>query len=229
MHSKSFIGLLFTVLLLTCVRSGVASPGAGPAIAAVQPAGNKTFLTHQEALALAFPKCEVKRTTAFLTKTQVDAIAKAAQTTFTSTVVYPYVATKKGKLVGTAYFDTHRVRTLKETVMIVVDPKGQVSRVELLAFGEPKQYIPSKKWYTQIVGQKLSSKLKLNQNVRNMTGATMTARASVNCARRMLALHAELSKPKPKPKVDKKEVVAKGPKPSPKKKEVVTKPKTTPK
>ncbi|MDF1838346.1 MAG: hypothetical protein P1V35_10785, partial [Planctomycetota bacterium] len=167
MHSKSITGLLFAVLLLTCVRSGNANPGAGPVVVPAPLAAQKTFLTHQEALELAFPKCQVQRTTKYLTKAQVAAIAKAAQTTFTSTIVYPYVATKNGKVVGTAYFDTHRVRTLKETVMVVVDSAGKVSRVELMAFGEPKQYIPSKKWYEQIVGLKLSPKLQLNKSVRN--------------------------------------------------------------
>jgi len=157
------------------------------------------FLTHKEALALAFPKCEIKRTTAFLKKEQLKAIAKAAKTPFKSTVVYPYIASKKGKLIGTAYFDTHLVRTLKETVMVVIDAQGKISRIEVLAFGEPKQFIPSKKWYLQIVGSRLNPKLKLNAKVRNMTGATLTARATVDCARRVLALHAELNKPKKEP------------------------------
>lgn len=225
MHSKSAIGLLTAVLLIICARPGVAYSGAGPAVASAQPPASKTFLTHQEALDLAFPGCKVERTTKYLTKDQVAAIAKAAKTSFTSTVVYPYVATKKGKVVGTAYFDTHRVRTLKETVMVVVDSKGQVSRVELLAFGEPKQYIPSDKWYAQIVGLKLSPKLQLNKSVRNMTGATMTAKASVACARRMLALHAELNKPKPAPKAKKEEKAKDGPKPDSKKKKSDDKPK----
>ena len=192
--------LLGLVLCICLAGSGFATPVAGPAVPTLDAAASKTFLTHKEALALAFPGCVVKRTTAFLTKVQAASIAKISKTTFTSTVVYPYVATKKGKLVGTAYFDTHRVRTLKQTMMVVVDSKGKVSRIELMAFGEPKQYIPSKKWYAQIIGLKLGPKLKLNAKVRNMTGATMTARASVSCTRRILALHEELGRPKPRPK-----------------------------
>jgi hypothetical protein len=234
MHSKFTIGLL--ALALSFISQGSAAAHSG---SDSQPSAQQTFLTHQEALDLAFPKCKVERTTVFLTENQVETIAKAAQTTFTSTVVYPYIATKAGKLVGTAYFDTHLVRTLKETVMVVVDPKGQVSRVEVLAFGEPKQYIPSAKWYAQMVGLDLGPKLQLNKGVRNMTGATMTARASVNCARRLLALHAEINKPKPEPKPkdgEKKresedpapapQEKGEGKDPEPKEKEPVQKPKT---
>ncbi len=195
-----------------CIGLGFSQPRAGAMICPNPASAQKVFLTHKEALALAFPKCEIERTTAFLSKEQVKSIAKTAQVSFKSTIVYPYVATKKGKLVGTAYFDTHLVRTLKETVMVVVGPQGKVRRIEVLAFGEPKQYIPSKKWYQQIVGLKLSPKLKLNSKVRNMTGATLTARATVDCTRRVLALHAELNKPKAIKK-DAKD------KPAPKKKE----------
>ncbi|MFT4649247.1 MAG: hypothetical protein ACI9X4_002485 [Glaciecola sp.] len=232
MLSKRALGLLFAVLFLTCVRPGVASPGTAPGVDDVLSATKATFITHTEALALAFPKCEIQRTTVFLKKPQLAVIAKAAQSPFTSTVVYPYIATKDSKLVGTAYFDTHRVRTLKETLMVVVDAEGKVSRIEVLAFGEPKQYIPSKKWYAQIIGLSLSPKLKLNAGVRNMTGATMTTRASVACTRRVLALHAEINKPKPKPTpVVNGDSEKETPKPSPKKKEGTDKPqpKVTPK
>ncbi len=202
MHSRITQILIGTFLCALCAGPGFSEPGASVGLSICSTKSQTVFLTHEEALALAFPKCEIKRTTVFLKKDQVKAIAKAAKTPFKSTVVYPYVATKKGKLVGTAYFDTHLVRTLKETVMIVVDPKGKVARFEVLAFGEPKQYIPSKKWYQQIVGLNLSPKLKLNAKVRNMTGATLTAKASVKCTRRVLALHAELKKPKPTKKKD---------------------------
>jgi len=37
-----------------------------------------------------------------------------------SSIVHPYVARDdKGNIVGTAYFDTHRVRTLDETLLVV--------------------------------------------------------------------------------------------------------------
>lgn len=212
MRSKLTPILFGAFLCAFCAGLGYSQPGSGVLIGSSSACTQKTFLTHKEALALAFPKCEVKRTTAYLSKEQVKAIAKAAQASFKSTIVYPYIATKKGKLVGTAYFDTHLVRTLKETVMVVVDPQGKVSRIEVLAFGEPKQYIPSKKWYQQIVGLKLSPKLKLNSKVRNMTGATLTARATVDCSRRILALHAELNKPKTVKKDGKGKPVPKTPK-----------------
>ncbi|MCA9001224.1 MAG: FMN-binding protein [Planctomycetes bacterium] len=179
-------------------------------------------LTQEEALALAFPKCKVERTTVFLKPEQVKAIAKAAKTPFTATVIHAYRATKDEKPVGTAYFDSHTVRTHRQTLMIVVGPDGKVARIEVLAFAEPKRYLPSAKWFAQIVGLALTNELKLHSKVKNMTGATLSARATVDCTRRILAVHAEIQKPKPveepepKPKeTPKPEPEKEFPKPSP--------------
>ena len=158
-----------------------------------RPVKGKTFLTREEALKLAFPGCEIERSTAFLDKDEQKAVAKLAGGEFKSAVVYPYRATKKGKLVGVAYFDTHRVRTLRETLMVSVAPDSSIARVELLSFAEPTDYIPRGKWYEQFKGRKLDADLSLKRKIHGVTGATLTAQSSTRCARRVLALHGFLN------------------------------------
>ena len=143
----------------------------------------KVFLTKEEALALAFQDCEVTRSTVALRPEHKKRVGELAGAKFTKGLVFPYVAKRDGKLVGTAYFDVHKVRTLRETVMIVVDPEGRIQRIEILAFGEPQQYKPRAKWYAQFVGQKLDKQLSLKRGIKGVTGATLTARATTNAAR----------------------------------------------
>ena len=131
----------------------------------------------------------MKRATAYLTDAQKKRVAELAKVDFESGVVYPYTAMKDGQVVGTAYFDTHRVRTLRETIMVVVKPDGTIGRVELLSFAEPRDYIPRGNWYGQLVGRKLDEDLSLKRKIKGVTGATLTAKATVSCARRVLALH----------------------------------------
>ena len=101
----------------------------------------------------------------------------------------PYHATRNGKDAGTAYFDSHVVRTLPETLMVVVDPQGKVTRVEVLAFAEPEDYLPPGAWYGQFLGQGLSDDLALGHRIRSVTGASLTARATTEAVRRVLAIH----------------------------------------
>lgn len=181
---------LWTLLLAAlalCSR-----PLAPHALADARSGAGNVFLTVEEALELAFPGCKVERSTVYLDKDRQKRVSELAKRPFDTGVVFPYVATREGVLVGTAYFDTHRVRSLRETLMLVVSPKGEIARIELLAFAEPKEYIPRPSWYEQFAERELDDALELGRAIRSVRGATLTARATTDCARRTLALHRAL-------------------------------------
>jgi hypothetical protein len=115
-----------------------------------------------------------------------------------SALAAAYVASKDGKLVGTAYFDTHLVRTLAETLMVVVSPAGTIARIEVLSFSEPEEYLPREHWYAQFPGKALDDELSTKRGIRAVSGATLTARATTEAARRVLALHQVVSRRAPK-------------------------------
>jgi hypothetical protein len=173
-------------LLLACLLGAPAAP-----------AGARVFLTVEEALELAFPGCRVSRETVYLTAGQVARVGELAGEAPDSALAHPYVArcpTEKGETGraadgSVAYFDTHRVRTLPETLMVVVGPDGEVARIEVLAFKEPPDYIPREAWYEQFFGRELGPDLELKRAIRPVTGATLTARATTDAVRRVLALH----------------------------------------
>ncbi len=170
---------------------GVAALGSGPAAHA------KVFLSVGEALRLAFAGCETARRTAYLTPEQVRRARDLSGEEVPSALVTYYKATKAGQPAGTAYFDTHRVRTLPETLMVVVDPAGRVSRIEVISFREPEEYMPRGAWYEQFQGRKLDRDLQLKRALRPVTGATLTVRATTSAVRRVLALHQVIAESKP--------------------------------
>ena len=152
----------------------------------------KLFLSQPQALELAFGKdAAVERQSHFLTP---DQIARARELAgpgvqVEGALVTRYVGRKDGRLLGTAYFDTHRVRTLQETLMIVVGPEGKVTRVDVLTFGEPDDYLPRAAWYGQFQGRALDRELAVSRAIHGVTGATLSARATTGAVRRTLALH----------------------------------------
>jgi hypothetical protein len=177
-----------------CLFAAKAAAGQGRAIraeTAFSPAG-QVLLNRDEALALAFGEAEVARSTVYLDEQEQKKIADLCKGEFESSVVYPYRATRKGKWIGTAYFDTHRVRALRETLMVVVKADGTLGRVEVLSFAEPREYLPRSAWYEQFRERKLDEDLNLGHKIRGVTGATLTAQATTRCARRVLALHTHL-------------------------------------
>lgn len=163
--------------------------GALLLLALAAPAAAKVFLTVDEALKLAFPDCKIERKTGYLTAEQVRQARELSGVEVPSALVTYYVARRGGQLAGTAYFDTHRVRTLPETLMVVVDPRGRVARVEVIAFREPQDYLPRGAWYEQFRGRGLDRELRVKQGIHPVTGATLTVRATTDAVRRVLALH----------------------------------------
>jgi hypothetical protein len=183
-------------------RSGTssrASGGGGLAAAlllaavAAGPAAGKTLMTADEALALAYPGCRVERSTVYLTEAQRAEAERLSGGEVRRAVVHPYPVRCEGRAAGTAYFDVHRVRTLEETLMVALDAEGRVLRVEVLSFREPREYLPRDLWYRQFDGEALSPGLDLQRDVRGVTGATLTARATTAAVRRVLALHRVLA------------------------------------
>lgn len=149
-------------------------------------------LSQAEALQLAFPSAESVRRTAYLDDAQIARARKLAGTgvDITQRVVTYYRGERNGSPVGVAYFDTHRVRTLNEVLMIVVGPAGDVQRIEVLRFAEPREYKASERWLDQFDGKQLTPELSLKKGVVNMTGATLTSAAVTKAVRRVLAMHA---------------------------------------
>ena len=151
----------------------------------------KVFLTQEEALKLAFPEpASPERRTAYLTADQAERIREAAGTTPPARVVVYYAGGADPNRPITAWFETHVVRTLEETVMIVVGPEGKASRVDILSFDEPEDYLPKRRWLDQFTGRPLDDDLSTKGVIRAVTGATLSSRAITEAVRRALATRA---------------------------------------
>ena len=169
----------------------------------------------EDALELAFPDCELEKRTVYLDDAQRREVERRLGAKLPSAVARPYVARAKAKegevgpIVGVAWVDTHRVRTLRQTLLFAVTPEGQIRRLAVLAFLEPKEYLPKVRWFEQLLERPLDAELELGRAIRPISGATLSARATVDAARRSLALHGVLFPPPPPPPTP-------APKPSPK-------------
>jgi len=158
--------------------------------------GQVTRLTQDEALQLAFPPpAMVERRTAYLSEADLARVAALAgsDASAEAAVVTYYVATQGDTALGVAYFDAHRVRSLREVLMIVVTPTGRVRRVEVVKFEEPPEYLAPDAWLRQFDGRALDGDLRLSGGIAVMSGATLTSRATVRATRRVLALHAVIA------------------------------------
>jgi len=159
--------------LLCCVIAGAVSAGV---------------ITREEALQAAYPGAEIKSSMVFLTDAQVKQAAQIAGSQIPSALVATFQAVKNGQVIGRAYLDTHVVRTKKESLLIMLDTDGKLKRVEVVAFLEPPEYMPPDIWYRQFDGKALSDNLRIQKDIHPVTGATLTANATVEAVRRVTAI-----------------------------------------
>ena len=152
-------------------------------------AGARVYLTVQQALDSAFPKpARVERRTLYLDEGQARRAAEMSGVSVEARVVPYYVGDIAGRPAGYAYFDTHLVRTLPETILVLVAPDGTLKRIEILSFDEPEDYLPTSRWLQQFPGRSLQD-LGARQGIRTLTGATLSSRAVTQAARRILTIH----------------------------------------
>jgi hypothetical protein len=155
--------------------------------------GAKTYLSRDKALAEAFgADAKIETRSVFLAAEAVKRVEAAAGAKLASARVTAYVGRRAGQVVGTAYLDTHPVRSMNETVLIVISPARRVAAVEVLAFNEPEDYLPPRRWLDTFEDRALTRDLKPGAAIPHLGGATLTARAVAAAVRRTLALHAEV-------------------------------------
>lgn len=182
-------------------RLGVAFMAAGLAAVALGLAEAAVLRSQEEVLRDVFPDAGVERETRFLEDTQARRL-EGDGVKLGSRVVIRYLGSRAGRPAGVAYFDTHVVRTLAETILVLVDPEGRVVRVEVLVFDEPPDYLPREKWLDQFDGVLLSDELSLKRGIRGIAGATLSSRAVTDAVRRVLAIDRELRRAAPEPPPD---------------------------
>lgn len=151
------------------------------------------FYARDEALALAFP--DATRSEArnfFLTSEQRAEIERLAQARLDTDLVTIYIGYRGDEVIGYARFDTHLVRTLPETILVVLSPDGMVTATHLVAFYEPTEYIAGDRWRQQFAGKRLHDSLRVGRGIAAITGSTLTSRVVSDAVRRTLATHSVL-------------------------------------
>lgn len=146
------------------------------------------LVNREDALESAFPEAQIESFMIFLTDQEKKAASESCGQTVESALVARFIASRDGKEIGRAYVDTHIVRTKKESLLIILDSEGKLKRVEIVAFLEPPEYLPSQKWYDQFKEKRLDENLRMKGSIQPVTGATLTARATIDAVRRILAI-----------------------------------------
>ncbi len=153
------------------------------------PAIGKVYLTKDEALKEAFPDVNgIERFTLFLSDDDVKQIQTLSKVKVESKIFTYYMVKGEEGIIGYAIFGSHIVRTKPEVYMVVINPDGSVEHIKILAFYEPEEYLPPKKWFEQFNGKVLDDNLWHKRGISAVTGATLSANGITQEVRKALAI-----------------------------------------
>ncbi len=153
-------------------------------------ARGEVFASQAEALAAAFPEAErIEHRSVLLDDAQARAVEQRARAPLESRVVQLHTGWREGRVLGYAFIDVHNVRTLPEALLVVVSPEGKVVATRMLAFYEPHDYLPQRRWLRQFESRALTPELRVGGTIHGIAGATLSSRAVTNSVRRSLALY----------------------------------------
>ena len=153
------------------------------------------FHSRSEIASLAFPDCDrVETQDVFLSTDQHERIERLAGSPLSGDFLTIYSGYIGERLTGYAILDSHLVRTLTETLLVVIDTSGAVAATYVMAFHEPSEYMPGDRWLGMLDKRRLTDDLRVGRAIVGITGATLSARAVVASIRRSLAIYEVLLK-----------------------------------
>lgn len=139
----------------------------------------------EAAISQLYPGATVEKKRALLKSSEAAAIEAAAKQKLSSKIITYYTIQEKGQLCY-AVLQTTKVRSKTMTALTFVE-KGAIAHIEMIAFYEPAEYLPSERWLETIEGKGTADAIQPKRDIPTITGATLSANAVAKTARLALA------------------------------------------
>ena len=164
-----------------------------PTIAAVAaaPAYAVQYLNIEQAQKQFFPQAErFESSPVELTREQKALVEKIAGVGMRYSTQPVWQALEKGKRVGWVIQDEVFGKHEFITYAVAIDLTGAVRGVEILDYRETHgREIRNANWRAQFTGKKFGAPLKLDNDIQNISGATLSCKHISEGVRRILAIH----------------------------------------
>ena len=150
----------------------------------------EVFLTEEDAIKLMFPKSErIRRHMLNLNPDQKKKVEERIGWRFPEESFDMYVGETGGKVDGYALVQNTIGKHKPMTYMVGVDENGAVTNVELLVFREARgSEVRMKRFNSQYEGKTVLDPVRINKDIINISGATMSVRSISAGVKRMLVL-----------------------------------------
>ena len=150
----------------------------------------EVFLNEEEAVKLMFPQSQrVRKEALHLSQDQKALVESRIGWKFPEEAFEVYIGETGATVDGYAMIQNTIGKHKAMTYMVGVDKKGHVSNVELLVFREARgSEVRTKRFNAQYEGKNVSDPVRINRDIINISGATMSVRSMTAGVKRALVL-----------------------------------------
>lgn len=151
----------------------------------------QVFTTPEATMASAYPGARLERRTIALSLSEQRALAQSARVRCDARLITVHLAWRGDSLLAAGVVDQRTVRTMPGVFLVIVTPDTTIARIEVLAFHEPPDYRPPSRWLGLFARRRLDDSLWPSRSIRNLSGASLSARAVTESARLALATYTQ--------------------------------------
>lgn len=157
----------------------------------IQEAWASVLATKDEALKAFFPDAQaIDAETVILTGEQKTQIEENANLIFDDSLdqqFHFFVGKKNGEVLGYAALDTVRGKWGVIQYMLALSPQGEILDTMVLEYREKRgQPVAEPRFLKQFKGKTIQDKIKLQKDIRGVTGASISSRGMTNGIRKMV-------------------------------------------
>jgi FMN-binding protein len=155
------------------------------------PAYATTYLTVEHAQQLIFPGATLTPAPVTLTDAQLQSIEQLSAVRSTHADIHAWRVSSGGFFLVDTVLGKHDLITFA----LGINGDGSIREIEILDYRE--QYggeIRSASWRNQFVRKTVADPLKLDQDIRNISGATLSSRHVTDAVRRLMVIYALILK-----------------------------------
>lgn len=143
----------------------------------------------EKVLSEIYPNSKIEIKNIAISDSQAEKVKELSGIKIENRLVTFYLVKVNSKIKAYAYVDIHIVRTHPEVVLYVLNERGEIELIQILSFKEPPEYMADDNWLRYLKGKTIGKDLlRLRRDVPNMTGATLTAKAITDNARKIISL-----------------------------------------
>ena len=184
------VNVYLLILALACAITSMCHAQAGFELEPEDNYQPQVFLTEEQALLKVLPDCdEIVYDEIILTADEKNQLQNSLRRKIYENSFITYIGIKSGKVAGYAIITEEIGKFHPYTFIVSVSPKGKIRDIAVLVYRESRgAEIAHKRFLHQFKGKSLKSPLRINKDIINITGATMSVVTMCTGTKKVLAV-----------------------------------------